>query len=182
MLTLWWQWCIKIAHSSYLFENLFVEFLFSAHSLHHGPEVVPPSGSPALHKRMWGKTSGHLSISSQMALYPVSSLPHWRHSCLDLHLQRPNKIYEDEDVEELYTKVSTCTIDCDVHCSVLLLSFCFPRSVLVDTCHLAQYVCTTDWLIYKCLRNSHLDNTCSFLFLVRRNMPIKTFSLLIYAT
>lgn len=107
------------------------------------------------------------SKSSQMALYPESSLPHWRHSCLDLHLQRPKKIHEDEDVEELYTKVSICTSDCDVQRSFFL---CFP-SVLVD--HLVQSVCSTD--LYKCLSNSHLHRTCSFL--IRQDLPMKRFLL-----
>lgn len=67
------------------------------------------------------------SKSSQMALYPESSLPHWRHSCLDLHLQRPKKIHEDEDVEDLYTKVSICTSGCDVQCFLSLFPHCACR-------------------------------------------------------
>lgn len=39
----------KITRSTCLSENLLVFCLFSAHSLHHGPEVVPTSRSPALH-------------------------------------------------------------------------------------------------------------------------------------
>lgn len=96
------------------------------------------------------------SKSSQMALYPVSSLPHWPHSCLDLHLQRPKKIYEDEDVEDLYTKVSTVTVTYGA-----LLVFVSP-SVLVETCHLVQSVCSAD--LYKCLSGSRLHRTCSCLF------------------
>lgn len=66
-----------------------------------------------------------------MALYPESSLPHWQHSCLDLHLQRPKKIHEDEDVEELYTKVSICTSDCDVQCSLLMEAITLLKPIFI---------------------------------------------------
>lgn len=96
-----------------------------------------------------------------MPLYPVSFLPHWRHSCLDLHLQRPKKIYEDEDVEELYIKVSTCASDCDVQCSLCLSVFLPPCAcpfLSLGTVRLQTGISTND--------HSHLQMQINAIFFV----------------